>query len=129
MRSLRPDKNVCVRKIDIPSGKRKLPALVLSPKEAPARLTNFAGLPPAYTFVGDGEPFYDETVRYIEQLRACGVPACVDVYRSNMHAFDMIRPEEAMSREAARRFHAQFAYAQTHYFVPQTGGQTRETGN
>lgn len=101
----------------------------LSPYAAPARLTNFAGLPPAYTFVGDGEPFHDETVRYIEQLRACGVPACVDVYRSNMHAFDMIRPEEAMSREAARRFHAQFAYAQTHYFVPQTDGQTRETGN
>lgn len=69
----------------------------LSPYAAPARLTNFAGLPPAYTFVGDGEPFYDETVRYIEQLRACGVLACVDVYCSNMHAFDMIRPEEAMS--------------------------------
>lgn len=39
MRSLRPDKNVCVRKIDIPSGKRKLPALVLSPKEAPRQAT------------------------------------------------------------------------------------------
>ena len=91
----------------------------LAPYAAPARLTNFTGLPPAYTFVGDGEPFYAETVRYIEQLKACGIPASMDVYHSDMHAFDMMRPEEPMSREAARRFEEQFAYAQAHYFAPQ----------
>ena len=91
----------------------------LSPYAAPARLTDFAGLPPAYTFVGDGEPFYAETVRYIEGLRACGIPAGLDVYHSDMHAFDMMRPKDPMSREAARRFYEAFAYAQTHYFAPQ----------
>ncbi len=91
----------------------------LSPYAAPARLTDFSGLPPAYTFVGDGEPFYAEAIRYIERLRACGIPAELDVYHSDMHAFDMMRPEASMSREAARRFLERFAYAQAHYFAPQ----------
>lgn len=79
----------------------------------------FSGLPPAYTFVGDGEPFYAETVQYIENLKAYGISASVDVYHSDMHAFDMMQPDTPLSREAARRFNEQFAYAQTHYFAPQ----------
>ena len=47
-----------------------MPALVLTPYAALARLEDFSGLPPAYSFVGDGEPFYDETVHYFERLRA-----------------------------------------------------------
>ena len=91
----------------------------LPPYAAPARLTDFAGLPPAYTFVGSGEPFYAETVRYIENLRACGIRAEMDVYPTDMHAFDMMRQDEPMSREAARRFCEHFAYAQAHDFAPQ----------
>lgn len=91
----------------------------LSPYAAPARLTDFSGLPPAYTFVGDGEPFYAETVRYIENLKKSGIPASVDVYHSDMHAFDMMQPDTPLSREAARRFNEQCAYAQAHYFAPQ----------
>ena len=94
----------------------------LSPYAAPARLNDHAGLPPAYTFVGDGEPFYAETVQYIERLRTCGIPAELDVYHSDLHAFDMLRPREPLSREAARRFDERFAYAQTHYFAPQCSG-------
>lgn len=91
----------------------------LSPYAAPARLTDFSGLPSAYTFVGDGEPFYAETVRYIAQLRAAGVPAEMDVYPTNLHAFDMMRPDDALSRAAAAAFNRHFAFAQAHYFAPQ----------
>ena len=35
----------------------------VSPYAAPARQENYKGLPPAYTFVGDIEPFYRETIR------------------------------------------------------------------
>mgnify|MGYP004659853313 FL=1 len=91
----------------------------LPPTAAPARLTNCAGLPPAYTFVGDGEPFFAETVRYIERLSACGIPAKLDVYHTDLHAFDMLRPEAPLSREAARRFNERFAAAQAHCFAPQ----------
>ena len=91
----------------------------LPPYAAPARLKCFSDLPPAYTFVGDGEPFYAETLHYIEALKACGIPAEMDIYHSNIHAFDMMHPKQAISQEAALRFNKCFAYAQTHFFAPQ----------
>ena len=93
----------------------------LSPYAAPARLTDFSGLPPAYSFVGDGEPFYAETVRYFDALRSAGIPAELDVYRTDMHAFDMMRPEDALSIQAAEAFNARFAAAQQRFFAPQDG--------
>ena len=44
------------------------------------------GLPPAYTFVGEGEPFYAETLEYVRKLREAGIEASVDVYPTDMHA-------------------------------------------
>lgn len=92
----------------------------LSPYAAPARLEDFSALPPAYSFVGDGEPFYCETVSYFERLRAAGIPAKLDVYHTDMHAFDMMRPDTEMSIEAAKVFNRHFAYAKEHFFAPQT---------
>ena len=91
----------------------------LSPYAAPARLTDFSHLPPAYSFVGDGEPFYAEAVRYFERLRAAGVPAELDVYHSDMHAFDMMRPDDVLSIQAAEAFNTLFADAQARFFAPQ----------
>lgn len=91
----------------------------LPPYAAPARVENMEGLPPAYTFVSTGEPFYAETLEYIRRLKDCGIPASVDVYETDVHAFDMMCPKDALSIEAARRFNESFAYAQAHYFAPQ----------
>lgn len=91
---------------------------IVSPYAAPARQTNYKGLPPAYTFVGNGEPFYSETCTYIKNLRKAGIEAELDVYPSDMHAFDMMAPDEPLSKQAAERFNQQFAYAMEHYFAP-----------
>ena len=91
----------------------------LSPYASPARLHDFSHLPPAYTFVCEGEPFYTETVRYFEQLKAAGVPAEIDVYPGNMHAFDMMQPNDSVSLRAAEIFNRHFADAQARYFAPQ----------
>ena len=91
----------------------------LSPYAAPARLENFSGLPPAYAFVGDGEPFYAETVRYFERLRFAGVPAELDIYHMDMHAFDMMQPDTPLSAAAVEAFDRHFAYAKEHFFAPQ----------
>lgn len=89
----------------------------VSPYAAPARQTNYENLPPAYTFVGDGEPFYTETCTYIENLKNAGVEAEMDIYKSNMHAFDMMKPELEISRKAAEKFNRKFEYALEHYFA------------
>ena len=71
----------------------------LSPYAAPARLTDFSHLPPAYSVVG--------------------VPAELDVYHSDMHAFDMMRPDDVLSIQAAEAFNTRFADAQARFFAPQ----------
>lgn len=85
----------------------------------PARQTDFTGLPPAYTFVGDREPFYCETLQYIENLKKAGVPAHVDVYKTGFHAFDMLMPFRKISKQAIAAFEAQYLYAQEHYTARQ----------
>lgn len=78
---------------------------------APARCTDYTGLPPAYTFVSTAEPFYAETLTYIQNLKEAGVAASVDVYPGLFHAFDMLLPFLKVSRRAAATFEAHFERA------------------
>ena len=96
---------------------RKAAHSKVPPYAAPSRQTDYSDLPPAYTFVGDGEPFYCETLTYIENLRKAGIHAEVDVYHTNMHAFDMMKPKLAISKEAANKFNEHFEYALGHFFA------------
>lgn len=80
---------------------------------------DYSAMPPAYTFVGDGEPFYAETKTYIQRLQQVGIEAKMDVYPSNMHAFDMLKPDDPISKMAISNFEKEFAYAQKHYFATQ----------
>lgn len=94
---------------DLPAGEP------VPPYAAPARQTDYHGLPPAYTFVGDIEPFYDETLTFIDRLNKAGVPARVDVYHAPgpgcFHSFDMLTPWRTVSRQAIRVFEARFREA------------------
>ena len=85
----------------------------------PGRQTDYHDLPPAYTFVCTGEPFYDETMFYVNNLRRAGVIAEINVYPGMYHAFDMVEPEHPMSQEAIRDFNTWFAYARATYFRAQ----------
>ena len=50
----------------------------------------------------------------MENLQEAGVEAEVDVYHTNMHAFDMLRDDD-LSRRATRAFESHFEYAIDHY--------------
>ena len=89
---------------------RKDAGKAVSPYAAPANQTDYRNLPPCYTFVGDGEPFYAETLAYVENLKAAGIDARVDVYHTDMHAFDMLKDDD-LSREAIETFDLQFKNA------------------
>ena len=86
---------------------------------APARQTDYAGLPPAYTFVGTGEPFYCETLTYIENLKKAGIAADVDIYPTAIHAFDMLLPFMKMSKRAIAAFEKRYVYAAENCFAVQ----------
>ena len=93
------------------------------PSAAPARQTDYTGLPPAYTFVGEREPFYCETLTYIENLKRAGVPAHVDVYPTSFHAFDMLTPFRPLSRRAIEAFERQYLQAARSDRKPEKGGE------
>ena len=88
----------------------------VSPYASPSQQTDYKGLPPCYTFVGDGEPFYAETLQYVQDLKDAGVVAEVDVYHTDYHAFDIMRPDEALAVEAKERFCDRFGKAMENYF-------------
>lgn len=86
---------------------------------APARLADHRGLPPTLTYVGDVEAFHDETVAYVDALRAAGVPVEFRVFPGAWHGFDIIAPRAAVSR-AARSFRDQwFGHAVRSFVAPQ----------
>ncbi len=93
---------------------------------APARRQDYSGLPPAYTFVSTNEPFYAETVDYIDNLRKAGVAADIDIYPGLFHAFDMLLPLLKVSRRASQAFERWFAAAQRKYFAEQVLPQTEK---
>lgn len=86
---------------------------------APARRSDYSGLPPAYTFVCTAEPFYAETMTFVDNLRRAGVRAEVDSYPGLFHAFDMLLPFLKISRQASNSFNRHFEYALAHYFARQ----------
>lgn len=78
------------------------------PYASPARETNYENLPPCYTFVCEGEPFFQETVDYVEHLLMAGVRAKMDVYPGDIHAFDMLCPWLLRSRKAKKRLCSEY---------------------
>ena len=68
---------------------------------APARATDLHGMPPCCTYVGDIEPFHDETIRFVERLRAAGVPVDFREFAGCYHGFDIVRPGSEPADEAA----------------------------
>ncbi|MGL5512420.1 MAG: alpha/beta hydrolase [Sporomusa sp.] len=57
---------------------------------APARAADLAGLPPAYSCVGNLDPFRDDTIDYMARLVQAGVPAELHLYPGAYHAFEVI---------------------------------------
>lgn len=72
----------------------------IPPYAAPARAMNYSKLPPTITFVGDLEPFRDETVNYVNQLQKAGIPVSFKLFNGCYHAFEVLFPQLEISKEA-----------------------------
>lgn len=66
----------------------------------PALETDYTGLPPTLTYVGSIEPFYDETLTYIENLKSAGVPVIYKVFEGCFHGFDITCGKTRVAKEA-----------------------------
>ena len=72
----------------------------VSPVASPARLANFAGLPPAYIEVGDLDIFRDESIAYALGLATAGVPIELHVHPGAPHGFERLVPDAGVARRA-----------------------------
>ncbi len=86
---------------------------------APARCGELAGLPPACSFVGSIEMFRDETVEYLERLRAAGTPVHYKVFDGCFHGFDIVCAKTQVAKEAVSFITACYKYAVENYFAAQ----------
>ena len=66
---------------------------------APARNTDYSDFPPTITFVGEYEPFYWETVEYVERLRDAGVEVAFKVYDACTHGHEVIVPDSPVGQD------------------------------
>ncbi len=108
--------NFCAWKLYLGS---KFGADSVSPYAAPARADNFDNLPPAALYVGDLEPFRDETIEYAENLRKAAVSVDLQVFPGCFHGFDIVCPQAQVSKQAAAFMQKVFAHAVRHYFAAQ----------
>jgi acetyl esterase/lipase len=91
---------------------------------APARSNDYSGLPPTYTYVGSIEPFYDETMNYVNALQKANVAVEFDVYEGCFHGFDIIGARTPIGRKAKEILISKFKYAVEHYFNKQSSANT-----
>ncbi|CQD18142.1 alpha/beta hydrolase domain-containing protein [Mycobacterium europaeum] len=68
---------------------------------APARATEFTGLPTAFIGVGTADCLRDESIDYAARLCRAAVPTELHVYAGAVHGFDMFA-DTAVARTAAR---------------------------
>jgi acetyl esterase/lipase len=76
----------------------------ISPYAAAARAEDLSGLPPAYTCVGELDPFRDETITYVSRLVRAGVPVEFHLYPGCFHGFDAIFNDSEISRQAREEY-------------------------
>jgi acetyl esterase/lipase len=86
---------------------------------AAARAEDYSKLPPTATFVGDLEPFRDETIQYVDNLKKAEVPVDFEIYKGCYHGFDQMCPKAEVSKKALDYIVNSFKYAVDHYYAEQ----------
>ncbi|GFZ30173.1 alpha/beta hydrolase [Clostridium zeae] len=86
---------------------------------AAARSEDYSNLPPTATFVGNLEPFRDETIQYVENLKNAGIPVHFEIFNGCYHGFDQICPKAEVTKKAHEFLVNSFKYAKDNYFAKQ----------
>lgn len=84
---------------------------------APARNNNYCNFPPTITFVGDIEPFFDETVQYVAALKKFNIPVKFKIYKGCFHAFESFVPQCEIAKDAINFTYNSYAEYYDKYIV------------
>ena len=85
---------------------------------APSRNQDYTDFPPTITFVGSLDPFRDETIAYVEALKAANIPVTFERFEGGFHGFEMLATKAELSKRANQfLFEAFAAYYDEYAFV------------
>jgi len=85
---------------------------------AAARNKDYTNFPPTISFVGDLEPFKDETIAYIEALKNESIDVKFQLYKGAYHGFDAYVPKAQISKDAVKFTYDSFAEYYDKYVKP-----------
>ena len=71
---------------------------------SPALNSNYEKLPPTITFIGDLDPFRDETLDYLNNLKEANIPVKFELFDRAFHAFDILSSKSKPAQRAIQ-FH------------------------
>lgn len=67
---------------------------------AAARNDDYENFPPTITFVGELEPFKDETIAYVDALEKAGIAVTFKLYKGCFHGFDLVAVKSSIAKDA-----------------------------
>ena len=71
----------------------------ITPYAAPARCKNFKNLPPTITFVGEYDPFLEETKTYVENLKKEQIEVVFKTYPKTYHGMELNFPGSSLAQD------------------------------
>lgn len=86
---------------------------------APNRAEDLSNMPPALSFVGTIDPFYDETVQYFEKLKKAGIWTNLLEIQGAFHCFDISAPESQLTKSAFKFLSGNLKFALDNFFAEQ----------
>lgn len=72
----------------------------IPPYASPAMNDDYKKMPPTITFVGDLEPFKDETINYVEALQGENIPVKFKLFKGAFHSFETLAKNTTIEKKA-----------------------------
>ena len=83
---------------------------------SPSLETDYSNLPPVFTYIGTIDPFYAETLTYINKLKEANIEVNYKEYEGCYHGFDIIGYNTKLGMDAYTYLLDCYLYAVKHYF-------------
>lgn len=86
---------------------------------SPSRCNDYSSLPPASSYVGSLDPFYDETIQYFKDLSKFNVENKLKIFENVYHGFVNVNPLASKTIEAKEFIKSELIRAKDTYFKKQ----------
>jgi len=83
---------------------------------SPSLETDFSNLPPVFTYIGTIDPFYEETINYLNKLKENNIETNCKEFAGCFHGFDIVGFDTKVGKEAATYLLDCYLYAVKHFY-------------